>query len=154
MLVPPPYYNPPLHEDDQPPPNYKWNPNFPGTMKPGLTPDNFPLEKVLASDVIDRMVYEEIDMDARTRHIFAPDDDLLEWIAKKGRLIPSDVANEDIEMEPDTQLEGITEEDLDYADDDSKMIAYYSKQGEGSATGSSFDFGGFSESSMDNGAGF
>lgn len=142
---------PPLTKEERGPPDYKWDPNFPGTMKPGQVEDNFPLRKVLESDVYERMEYQELDADERDPHIFEPDEDLLEWLARHGRLIPRGASDDEFEMEAERQISGITEEDLDFADDDSQMIAYYSRQGEGTATGSSPDFGGFSESYSDGG---
>lgn len=149
QLPPPNQYEPPLPEEERAPPDYKWDPDFPGTLKPGTVEDNYPLARVLASDVYENMVYEELDMDERCQDLFEPDEDFLEWLMKEGRLIPRNTENEDIEMEPDSQMDGITEDELGYGDDDSKMIAYYSRQGEGSVEGSSSDFGGFSESSAD-----
>lgn len=158
MQIPP---NPELFEGvpfpkrDQAPPEYRWDPTFPGTLKPGLVEDNFPLDKVLESDVYERMVYDEFDMDERVADIIEPEEDLLEWLAKKGRLIPKDAEDNDFELDAETQIatSGDAEEMDGFADDDSKMIAYYSRQSEGSAEGASLDFGGFSESS-DYDAGF
>lgn len=135
------------------PPAYKWDPNFPGTLKPGSVDENYPLRAVLESDVYDNMVYEELDMDDRTPFVFPPEEDLLEWLAKEGRLLPRDVPEDEFDSEAEKQISGITEEDLEFADDDSKMIAYYSRQGEGSAAGASSDFGGFAESSVDSAPG-
>lgn len=118
-------------------------------MKPGSVDDNFPLHRVLESDVYERMEYEELDIDERTARVFEPGEDMLQWLSKQGRLLPKDISDQDFEMEAEKQMSGITEEDLEYADDDSKMIAYYSKQGEGSALGSSADFGGFADSTAD-----
>lgn len=157
MLMPPKAnrkIEPPLTPEQVGPPGYKWNPDYPGTLKPGSEPDNYPLEKVLQSDVYDVMEYEELEMDERTTQIFEPDEDLLHWLAAQGRLIPREAEEDEEDWEIDRQMSGITEEDLDYVDDDNKMIAYYSRQGEGSSIGSSSDFGGFSESSSDVGSGF
>lgn len=160
MQIPPnaDMLNIPLSAKDAGPVGYKWNANYPGTLKPGLVEDNYPLQRVLDSDVYENMVYDEFDWDERVADIFEPDEDLLEWLDKKGRLIPRNANNDDFDMEVINGELGttMTEDDLDgYADDDSKMIAYYSKQSEGSAVGSSPDFGGFSESSSsDYGAGF
>lgn len=152
MQIPPPgHVEPPLTPEEKGPPGYKWNPDYPGTLKPGLAPDNFPLEEVLSSGVYERMEYQELEMDEKDMTIFAPDEDLLEWLAKEGRLIPRGASDDEFETEAERQISGITEEDLDFADDDSKMIAYYSRQGEGSSAGASPDFGGFSESSGDTG---
>lgn len=154
QLPPPGQEGPPLAEADRGPPEYKWDPDFPGTLKPGTVEDNFPLHRVLSSDVYENMVYQELDMDERCQEIFEPDDDLLEWLAKEGRLIPRDANNDDLDLDVDTHISSMSDDDLDFADDDSKMIAYYSRQGEGSTTGASSDFGGFSESSVDVDAGF
>lgn len=154
QLPPPDQYEPPLADSDLPPPDYKWDPDFPGTLKPGTVEDNFPLHSVLSSDVYENMKYEELDMDERCPDLFEPDEDLLEWLAKEGRLIGCDTENEDMEMESDAQIDGIADDELGYGDDDSKMIAYYTRQGEGSVEGASPDFGGFSESSADVDPGF
>ncbi|KAI0558433.1 hypothetical protein FGB62_211g016 [Gracilaria domingensis] len=152
MQIPPPgHEQPPLSELEKGPPGYKWNPDYPGTMKPGLEPDNYPLEDVMTSGVYERMEYTEMDIDERDPRVFEPDEDLLEWLAKHGRLIPRGASDDEIETEAERQISGITEEDLDFGDDDSRMIAYYSRQGEGSASGAGQDFGGFSESSGDAG---
>lgn len=156
MQLPPAtnYWEPPLTEAQKGPAEYKWDPNYPGTLKPGLSEDNYPLEDVLNSGVYENMVFEETDMDDRTPLVFPLQEDLLEWLAKEGRLIPKDAADEDLDVEAEKQIKGITEEDLEYNDDDDKMIAYYSKQGEGSALGASNDFGGFSESFIESPEGF
>lgn len=147
--IPPPngYWEPPLSEEQRGPPRYAWDPTFPGTLKPGSVDDNFPLEKVLASDVYRRMEYVEMDIDERTPQVFPPDEDFLEWLAREGKLLPRGLSDDEFDTEAEKQMTGITEEDLEFADDDSKMLAYYSRQGEGSAAGASSDFGGFSESS-------
>lgn len=118
--------------------------------------DNFPLERVLESDVYKNMVFDEFDMDERVAEIVEPDDDLLEWLDRNNRLIPRDATTDDYDLDSaDAQMAALTEDDLDYADDDSKMIEYYSKQSEGAQSGTSLDFGGFSDSgSTDGDAGF
>lgn len=145
---------PPLSPEQVGPPDYKWDPAFPGTLKPGSVEDNYPLHKVLESDVYENMVYEELDMDDLSPVVFQPEEDLLEWLAKEGRLLPRGMTDDEFESEAEMQISGMSEEDLEFADDDSKMIAYYSRQGEGSAAGASADFGGFAESSSDIGPGF
>lgn len=154
MLIPPAHYNVPLSDEDKGPKGYKWDPNYPGTLKPGSVPDNYPLEDVLNSDVYENIVYEEWDIDERHPSIYEQqvDEDFLEWLDKQGRLIPRDSEDEDMfEPEAGTQA-SIPEDDLDYADDDSKMIAYYSRNSNGAS--SDFDFGGFSESTFDYDAGY
>lgn len=136
---------PPYSEDQIGPPDYKWDPAYPGTLKPGTVDDNFPLKRCLESDVYDNMKYEEYDIDERTPRVFAPEEDLLQWLSQQGRLLPRGLSDDEFDTEAEKQMSGITEEDLEFADDDSKMIAYYSKQGEGSAAGASADFGGFAE---------
>lgn len=94
-------------------------------------------------------------MDERVAEIVEPDEDLLEWLDRNNRLIPRDAATDDFDLDSDAQTTALTEDDLDYTDDDSKMIEYYSKQSEGAQTGTSLDFGGFSDSgSADYDAGF
>lgn len=101
------------------------------------------------------MVYDEFDMDERVAEIVEPDEDLLEWLDRNNRLIPHDAPTDDFDLDSDPQMTVLTEDDLNYADDDSKMIEYYSKQSEGAQTGTSLDFGGFSDSgSRDYDAGF
>ncbi|CAN8073549.1 unnamed protein product [Agarophyton chilense] len=154
MQIPPPdFEEPPLTALQKGPPGYRWNPDFPGTLKPGLEPDNYPLEEVMNSGVYERMEYTELDIDERDTRIFEPDEDFLEWLAKKGRLIPRGASDEEFETEAQRQISGITEEDLDFGDDDNRMIAYYSRQGEGTAQGAGQDFGGFSEPAVDAGFG-
>lgn len=155
MLIPPKHYDLPLTDDEKISPDYEWDPAHPGTLKPGTVPDNYPLEDVLNSDVYEKMVYEELDVDERHPSIYAQEleEDFLEWLEKAGRLIPRDSEDEDMfESEADTQVSGISEDDLDYADDDSKMIAYYSRQGDVSS--SDPEFGSFSESTFDYDAGY
>lgn len=155
MQLPPPAIRklePELSPEQKGPPGYKWDPNYPGTMKPGSEKDNWPLEEVLASGVYERMKYVEVDTDECKPIIHKPDEDLLEWLSKKGRLLPPDADEDDIEMEDETKV--IADDELEYAEDDDKMLAYYSKQREGSAAGTSPDFGGFSESSTDDTRGF
>lgn len=155
MQLPPlDFEEPPLSPSERAPEGYVWNPDYPGTLKPGSEQDNFPLEKVLASGVYDRMVYEEIDMDDCTPQVYPLAVDMLHWLAEQGRLLPREMTDDEFDTETEKQISGITEEDLEFADDDSKMIAYYSKQGEGTATGAGPDFGGFSESSADVKTGF
>lgn len=138
---------PPLDESQRGPDGYKWDPNFPGTLRPGLSMDDcFPLESVMNNGVYERMEYEELDMYAICDEIHKPDNDLLEWLAKEGRLLGDDG---EVEGEAESQVAGVTEEDLDFSDEDDKMLAYYSKQGEGSSVGASSDFGGIAESSTD-----
>lgn len=138
---------PPLDEDQRGPEDYDWDPNFPGTLRPGRALDDcFPLEEVMNSGVYERMVYQELDMYAICDEIHKPDEDMLEFLAKEGRLLGDDG---DLEMEAERQVVGVTEEDLDFSDEDDKMLAYYSKQGEGSSVGASSDFGGIAESSID-----
>lgn len=99
------------------------------------------------------MVYDEFDMDERVAEIVEPDDDLLEWLDRNNRLIPRDATTDDFDLE--SEAAQMTDDDLDYTDDDSKMIEYYLKQSEGADTGTSLDFGGFSDSSpTDSDAGF
>lgn len=153
MQLPPPAQRelePGLTEEQRGPEGYKWNPDFPGTLKPGTCADNFPLEDVLASGVYERMKYEEVDTDECRPVVHKPDVDLLEWLSREGRLIARDADEEDLEQ---TTTE-VVDEDLEFADDDDKMLAYYSRQREGSAAGASADFGGFSESSTDTAPGF
>lgn len=149
MLIPPKPnkdIEPPLSPEQVGPPEYKWDPNFPGTLKPGLVDDNYPLSEVLESGVYENMKYEELDMDGREPQIFELEEDLLEWLSKQGRLISRDAEDDDeFETDVEKQMNGITEEDLEFRDDDSRMIAYYSKQGEGSAMGTGSDFGGFAD---------
>lgn len=156
MQLPPPgaIPSPPLTEEQVGPPDYKWDPAYPGTLKPGSKEDNFPLDEVLASGVYERMQYQEYDTDACDPVIVEPDEDLLEWLAREGKLIPRNATEDEFDLEADRQATGITEEDLEYGEDDDKMLAYYSRQGEGSAAGASADFGGFAESYTDAGAGF
>jgi hypothetical protein len=140
---------PPLDEDQRGPVGYVWDPNFPGTLKPGLKLDDcFPLEVVLDSEVYERMVYQELDKYAICPEIHSPDEDLLEWLAKEGKLL---VEDEELEDEAQRQVMGVTEEDLDFSEEDDKMLAYYSKQGEGSSLGASSDFGGIAESGLEGG---
>lgn len=141
--------NPPISEADQGPAGYEWDEDYPGTLKPGKEPDNYPLEEVMASEVYELMEYQELDIDERDPHIFPPDDDFLEWLAREGKLLPRGASEAEFDTEADKQISGITEDDLDFADDDSKMIAYYSRQGEGSAAGTSNDFGGMADSVAD-----
>lgn len=153
MLIPPsPMPEPPLTDEQKGPPDYTWDENYPGTLKPGQVEENTPLDKVLASEVYENMVYEEMDIDERTPHVFTPDEDFLEWLAKEGRLIPRDIDDEDIEVEK--QMDGLAEDDLEYGDDDSKTIAYYSRQGSGASAGASSDFGGFAEPTINDDNGF
>lgn len=157
MQLPPEAFKkrePELSPEQRGPPDYNWNPDYPGTLKPGSVPDNFPLEKVLESDVYKNMVYQELDIDERDGEIFPLEEDLLEWMAKEGRLMSRGSDEEDGDGDVDKQITGITEEDLDYGEDDSRMIAYYSKQGEGNTAGASSDFGGFAESTGDLDGGF
>lgn len=154
QLPPAAHEEPPLTDEEKGPPGYVWNPDFPGTLKPGTVNDNFPLEKVLASDVYERMQYEELEMDEIQTHIFQPDQDILQWLAENKRLLPRGVSDEEFETEAERQISGITEEDLDYGEEDEKMIQYYYKQGEGNSAGAGTDFGGFAESSTDATAGF
>ena len=154
QLPPASHEEPPLTDEQKGPPGYKWNPDYPGTLKPGSVEDNYPLWRVLESDVYEKMQYEERDLDERDPIIFEPDEDLLHWLAEQGRLLPRGMSEEEFEMQAETQISGMTEEELDYADDDSKMIAYYSKQGEGTAAGASSDFGGFADSSAEPSSGF
>lgn len=149
QLPPGSHEEPPLTDLEKGPPGYKWDPSFPGTLKPGSEEDNYPLDIVLASGVYERMQFQELDMDELDKQIFTPDEDFLQWLAVHGRLLPRDLTEEELESEAEKQISGITEEDLDFADEDSKMIAYYSRQGEGSSAGASADFGGFSESFVD-----
>lgn len=155
MLIPPKHYQLPLTDEEKLSANYNWDPSYPGTLKPGTVPDNYPLEDVLNSDVYEKMVYEELDVDERHPSIYEQqlDEDFLDWLEKAGRLIPRDSEDEDMfESETDEQVSGITEDDLDYGDDDSKMIAYYSRQGDVSSP--DFEFGSFSESTFDYDAGY
>ena len=147
MQLPPfPQEEPPLTEEEAGPEGYKWNPDFPGTLKPGSEPDNFPLDKVLASGVYERMEYQEIDMDDCTPEVFPLEEDMLEWLVKQGRMLPRGVSEDEFDTEAERQITGITEEDLEFADDDSKMIAYYSKQGDGGLSA----FGPFGEGDYNN----
>lgn len=152
MQIPPDYetrFEPPLTEEHLGPPGYKWDPDYPGTMAPGIgQEDRFPLQEMLDSGVYENMVYEELDMYERTSEIFKPDEDLLEWLGHQGRLITEDSDDWVFDTDTEKQTAGVTEEDLDYADDDEKMLAYYSRQGEGSAIGSGQDFGGIAESGI------
>lgn len=140
---------PPLSDEQRGPENYVWDPTFPGTVKPGLALDDcFPLSEVLDSEVYERMVYQELDMYEICPEIHTPDKDLLEWLAAEGRLLAEDgEADED----GNARMTGVTEEDLDFGDEDDKMLAYYSKQGEGSALGAGSDFGGIAESGFESG---
>lgn len=149
MLVPPfKQIEPPLTPQELGPKGYTWNDDYPGTMKPGQVEDNFPLERVLASDVFEKMQYQELDMDERADEIFGPDEDLLDWLSKNNRLITKGASDEDIDMQMNAS--DSEQENAPFVeDDDDKMIAYYTKQGEGSSTGSSFDFGGFADSTSD-----
>lgn len=154
QLPPPGIYDVPLSDEDIETPEYRWQQEFPGTLKPGLVDDNFPLQRVLDSGVYKNMVYDEFDMDERYADIFEPDEDLLEWLAKEGRLIARDAGDEEFDTEAETQISSIADDDLDYADDDSKMLAYYSRQSGRSSFGADLDFGGFSESTTDYDSGF
>lgn len=137
---------PPLSADMAGPDTYKWDPNYPGTIKPGTHPENFPLADVLASGVYERMYYTEVDYDDCEPVIHEPDEDLLEWIAKQGRLLPRDEDGDEPTVNvPDP--ESLAEDDLDFEqDDDKSMLEYYSRQRDGAADSS--DFGGVSESSL------
>lgn len=152
MQIPPDVetrFEPPLTEDHLGPPEYKWNPDFPGTIAPGIGQDDcFPLEQVLNSGVYENMVFEELDMYERTPEIFTPDEDLLEWLDKQGRLLNEDSEDWKLDSDVEKQIAGVTEDDLDFSDDDDKMLAYYSRQGEGSSIGSGQDFGGIAESGL------
>lgn len=154
QLPPDTHEEPPLTRDQLGPVNYKWDPDYPGTLKPGSVDDNYPLRRVLESDVYENMVYEELDIDERSPYVYPPEEDMLQWLAREGRLLPREMTDDEFDSEVDKQISGITAEDLEFADDDSKMIAYYSRQGEGSAAGASSDFGGFSEGAGDNVPGF
>jgi hypothetical protein len=117
-------------------------------MHPGIQQDDcFPLAEALASGVYDRIQFQELDLYERSSELFKIDEDLLEWLARENRFLSSDGDSDDLEADADKQLAGVTEEDLDFADDDDKMLAYYSKQGEGSAVGAGSDFGGLADSS-------
>jgi hypothetical protein len=130
---------------------YKWDPTYPGTMSPGIgEPDCFPLDEVMNSGVYERMVYQELDMYDRSPEIYQPDADLLEWLVKTDRILPRDMDDAELEMEAEKQIVGITEEDLDFGDEDARTLAYYSRQGEGASYGASPDFGGLAESGLEN----
>lgn len=134
-------YEPPLSDEQKGPPDYKWDPNYPGTLKPGSVDDNYPLKRVLESDVYENMKYEELDIDERTPIVFEPEEDLLQWLAQQGRLLPRGLSDDEFDVEAERQMSGITEEDLEFADEDSKTIAYYSRQqGDGNSTAASGDF--------------
>lgn len=153
MQIPPDWKTrpePPLDDLQKGPADYEWDPTFPGTLKPGRKlEDCFPLETVLESKVYERMVYEELDMYAINEDVHIPDDDLLAWLSREGRLLGGE---EDDDEEGGKQA-GVTEEELDFSEEDDKMLAYYSKQGEGSSVGASSDFGGMAESGFEAGGG-
>lgn len=152
MQIPPDWKTrpePPLDELQVGPPDYTWDPTFPGTLKPGNKLDDcFPLQTVLDSKVYERMVYQELDMYDICEDIHTPDDDLLAWLSREGRLL----GGEEDEDEEGTKT-GVAEEELDFSEEDDKMLAYYSKQGEGSSVGASSDFGGMAESGFEAGGG-
>lgn len=139
MQLPPPdilALEPLLPKEMAGPPDYKWDPDFPGTIKPGQCEDNFPLEDVLNSGVYERMKYDERDIDECAPVIHEPDEDLLQWLAKEGRLLPRDVdiANNDEVLAMKGGVATVAEEDLaDFnnntgEEDDKSMLAYYSRQ--------------------------
>jgi hypothetical protein len=141
---------PPLTEEQRGPDTYIWDPNYVGTMHPGLgEPDCFPLDEVMTSGVYERMVYQELDRYERSPEIFQPDEDLLEWLVTVDRLLPRGMDDAELEMEAEKQVAGITEEDLEFGEEDSRTLAYYSRQGEGSSLGASPDFGGLAESGLE-----
>jgi hypothetical protein len=141
---------PPLTEEQLGPDTYKWDPAFLGTLHPGIgEPDCFPLDEVMSSGVYERMKYQELDRYERSPELFDPDEDLLEWLVGVDRLLPRDIDDAELEMEVEKQIAGITEEDLEFGEEDSRTLAYYSKQGEGSSLGSSSDFGGLAESGLE-----
>jgi hypothetical protein len=152
MQIPPlvngkPRPEPPLNPVQRGPEGYTWDPSYPGTMHPGIAQDDcFPLASVLESGVYERMEYQELDMYERSPEIFTVDDDLLDWLAREGRFLERGAEDGDLDADSDKMVAGVTEEDLDFADDDDKMLAYYSKQGEGSAVGAGSDFGGVADS--------
>lgn len=132
---------PELPEGMRAPEGYKWDPDFPGTIKPGLSDDNYPLDEILQSGVYERMKYEEKDIDACEPIVHKTDEDLLEWLKKLGRLLPRDA-----DVGDDAVAEALAVADDDDNDEDKAMLAYYSRQRDGAPTEG--DFGGMSDSSL------
>eukprot|EP00179_Madagascaria_erythrocladioides_P004550 CAMPEP_0198310764 /NCGR_PEP_ID=MMETSP1450-20131203/2711_1 /TAXON_ID=753684 ORGANISM="Madagascaria erythrocladiodes, Strain CCMP3234" /NCGR_SAMPLE_ID=MMETSP1450 /ASSEMBLY_ACC=CAM_ASM_001115 /LENGTH=145 /DNA_ID=CAMNT_0044013611 /DNA_START=164 /DNA_END=601 /DNA_ORIENTATION=+ len=106
-------------------PEFNWNKEYVGTMVPGTDGDNFPLEDIM--HVAGSMKYDELDEDERVAEILEPDEDILEWLASKGRLIPRGVEEDDDEFEMKRQMTGITEEDLEFDGDEDDMLSYYNR---------------------------
>ena len=141
-------YIPPLTEEQKPHESYKWNPNYPGSLKPGGE-DCFPLDEVMNSGVLENMIFDERDIDERPSEIFEVEEDLLEWLAKENRLLPSGSVEDEWEMEAEQASSGVTMEDLQFGDQEDRTLAYYLQHGEGTAIGESSDFGGVSDSSSE-----
>lgn len=125
QLPPASAFQPPLTEEMQPPENYTWDPDFPGTLKPGKVPDNFPIQAVLDSGVFDNMKFQELDEDERDGDMTPLSDDLLEFLAANGRLLDEATEAEAGEGPARGRMAG---EELDFGgDEEDKVLQLYSR---------------------------
>jgi len=125
QLPPASAYQPPLTPEMLPPKNYRWSPDFPGTLKPGLVPDNFPIPQVLESGVYDNMKFQELEADDRDGDMTPLSDDLLEFMAVNGRLLDEEAEAETGEGGARGRLVG---EELDFGgDEEDKVLQLYSR---------------------------
>ncbi|GAB0495729.1 hypothetical protein MMPV_007034 [Pyropia vietnamensis] len=125
QLPPASAFQPPLAEELQPPKGYTWDPNFPGTLKPGMVPDNFPIQSVLESGVFENMAFRELDEDERDGDMTPLSDDLLEFLAVNGRLLDEATEAETADGNVVSRLPG---EELDFGgDEEDKVLQLYSR---------------------------
>lgn len=125
QLPPASAFQPPLTEDMKPPENYTWDSDFPGTLKPGKVPDNFPIQAVLDSGVFDKMMFQELDEDERDGDMTPLSDDLLEFMAVNGRLLDEEAEAETGESGARGRMAG---EELDFGgDEEDKVLQLYSR---------------------------
>jgi len=132
QLPPSTAFQPPLTPEMLPPKNYTWSPDFPGTLKPGLVPDNFPISQVLESGVYDNMKFQELEADDRDGDMTPLNDDLLEFMAVNGRLLDEEAEAETGEGGARGRLVG---EELDFGgDEEDKVLQLYSRSASAAAT--------------------
>ncbi|KAJ8907745.1 hypothetical protein NDN08_007851 [Rhodosorus marinus] len=118
----------PLHPDQKGPAGYIPIEEHPGTFPPGSAGDNYPLESIM--DVVDDCEYLQLDIDEVTPVTHEIDVDLLEYLDGLNRLLPRSEEDDVLDEDMQRQMTGITEEDLDYVDnDDEEVLTYFTRTG-------------------------
>ena len=98
--------------------DYEWDPNFPGTFKPGTRGENQDLEQVLKDwEGRDNPACMELPQDELWQVPLAPPEDILSWLSRVGLLAEEETAAGDDEESFGSKGDSLLDDEFDLSDE-------------------------------------